>query len=161
MSNYRVQKPRPAGSVYAAIVESFGQLDGGVTRAAELLDLSRPYVNAMGDADATGKDKANMSLQHAGVLSEAGATALAKWLAIKAGGIFIPCSDSICADAIQGAVANYSRESGEAIGAALDAAMQGANRDRAIRELTQAHAALGSLLGTLMAPNVTPMKGAA
>ena len=156
--NYRINKPRPAGSVYDAITLAFSQLEGGVTGAASALNMNRSHVNAMGDADAEGPKKANMTLFQAGVLSEAGSTALAEWLAIRAGGLFIPCVDRRCADAIQGAVANYSRESGEAIGAALDAALQGGDRDKAIRELQEASAALATVLAKLMSRNVTALK---
>lgn len=161
MSNYEPMKPRPAGSVYDAVTRAFAQLDGGVTGAAELLDLSRPHVNAMGDPDAEGRKKVNISLQQAARLSEGGATALAEWLAIKAGGLFIPCVDRTCAAAIQEAVANYSRESGEAIGAAIDAALKDGGRDRALKEIDEASAALARLRAKIMAPNVTSLKGAA
>ncbi|QBX38650.1 hypothetical protein E4M02_11045 [Brevundimonas sp. S30B] len=161
MSNFEPMKRRPAGSVHEAVTRAFGQLEGGVTGAAELLDLSRQHVHAMGDPDAEGRKKVNMSLLQAARLSEGGATALAEWLAIKAGGLFIPCIDRTCAAAIQEAVANYSRESGEAIGAAIDAALLGGDRERAVREIDEASAALARVRAKLMnGGNVTPLRSA-
>lgn len=161
MSNYDPMKPRPVGSVYEAVVDSFAQLPGGVSKAAELLDLSRPYVNAMGDADAVGRKKATISLLQAGRLSEGGATALAQWLARKAGGTFIPYCGAACETAINDAIASYSRESGEAISAAILAGLNAANNATAIREIDEAIAALAALRSRVAAPNVTSLKGAA
>lgn len=160
--NHRPMKARPAGSHYEAITSAFGQIEGGVTRAAEALDLSRGYVNAMADADAVGPKKANMTLQQAGLLSsETGATALAQWLAIKAGGTFIPNCDQTCADTIQDAVASYSRESGEAISAAIMSALDAGAKQRAVREIDEAMNKLAALRSHMTASNVTPIKGAA
>jgi len=162
MKNHVPMKPRPAGSVHDAIVNAFAELEGGVSKAAELLELSRPHVTAMGDPDREGRHRVNLSLQQAGRLSEGGATALAEWLAIKAGGVFVPNCDATCAAAIQDAIASYSRESGEAISAAIMAGLDTASKANAVREIDEAIAALAALRAHVTAPsNVTPMKGAA
>lgn len=161
MQNYQAQKRRPAGSVYEAMTDAFAQLEGGVTRAATILDLSRGHVNAMADPDAEGRKKANVTLHQAGMLARGGATALAEWLAREAGGTFVPHCDDGCADAIHDAVAAYSKESGEAISAAITAGLDGAAQNRAVREIDEAMAKLAALRSNLTASNVTSIRGAA
>lgn len=160
MTNFRTNKPRPAGSVYDAITRAFGQIDGGVSAAAEMLGKSRPYVNAMSDADAEGKDKANMSLFQAGILAERGATSLAEWLAFKAGGVFIPYTDDASAGAIQDAIAAFSKESGEAVSTAIQASLKQAAHTCAVREIDEAISKLATLRSHMQASaNVVSLRG--
>lgn len=158
MQNYQAQKRRPAGSVYEAMTDAFAQLEGGVSKAATVLDLSRGYVNAMADADAEGRKKANVTLHQAGLLSKAGTTALAEWLAREAGGTFVPHCDEGCAEAIQDAVAAYSKESGEAISAAIMARLDGTALAHAVREIDEAMTKLAALRSNLTAPNVATLR---
>lgn len=166
MSNFRTMKPRPAGSVYDAITLAYGQIDGGVTKAAEALNLSRPHVTGFSDPDAEGPKRVNMSLMQAGVLSsEAGCTALAEWLAIKAGGVFLPCPADV-AGSLQDAIAHGASETGEAISASVLAAVAStclASKDVARRELREGIAALTTILAHMdaEAAKVVSIKGAA
>jgi hypothetical protein len=159
MPNYRALKRRPPESVHEAMADAFAQLEGGVSRAATVLNLSRGYVNAMADADAEGRKRANVTLQQAGLLAREGATALADWLAREAGGTFVPHCEGACALAVQDAVAAYSKESGEAISAAILAALSGMGQREALREIDEAAGLLARLRSQVAASNVTPIKG--
>lgn len=114
MSSYRTMKPRPPGSIYDAITRAIGQIDGGLSRAAEVIDRPRSSLHAAGDPDTPDRKKVKLSYAEACKLAHEGGTALAEHIAHEAGGVFVPAG-AIDQAALQAQLASFSVESGEAI----------------------------------------------
>lgn len=115
MSSYRTMKPRPPGSIYDAITRAIGQIDGGLSRAAEVIDRPRSSLHAAGDPDTPDRKRVKLSYAEACKLAHEGGTALAEHIAHEAGGVFVPAG-VIDEAALQAHVAAFSVESGEAVG---------------------------------------------
>ena len=162
MSNYRTMKPRPPGSIYDAITRAIGQIDGGLTRAAEAIDRPRSSLHAAGDPDTPARKKVKLSLNEAAIIAGLGGTALAEFMAERAGGVFVPVSNPGCAHEIQDAIAHASKESGEAISAAILAVATAGHchaTEDAKREVREAIRALSLVLAKLepTGPSVVPL----
>lgn len=165
MSTYRTMKPRPPGSIYEAITSAIGQIPGGLTSAAEAIDRPRTSLHAAGDPDTPARKKVKLSMQEAAILAGLGGTAIADFFAERAGGVFVPLDDMSCASAIQDAIAAASRETGEAISAAIiavaTAGLCGTDRAIAAREIRDAIKALSVVLAGIEADtNVEPLRRA-
>lgn len=165
MSTYRTMKPRPPGSIHEAITKAIGQIPGGLTRAAEAIDRPRTSLHAAGDPDTPARKKVKLSMQEAATLASIGGTAIADFYAERAGGVFVPLADMACATAIQDAIAAASRETGEAISAAIIAVATAgqchASPADAAREIEEAIRALTTvLMGIKAGGNVEPLRRA-
>lgn len=165
MSTYRTMKPRPPGSIYEAITKAIGQIPGGLSTAAEAIDRPRTSLHAAGDPDTPARKKVKLSMQEAATLAGLGGTAIADFFAERAGGVFVPLDDMACASAIQDAIAAASRETGEAISAAIitvATASQCRNSpDEAKREIREAIKALSTVLAGIEASdNIEPLRRA-
>lgn len=114
MSTYRIMKPRPVGSIFDAITRAVGQIEGGLTVAAEMIDRPRSALHAAGDPDTPQRKRVKLTYAEACTLAEAGGSALAEHIALKAGGVFLPVSVSSPAN-LQAGAATFSKESGEAV----------------------------------------------
>lgn len=114
MSTYRTMKPRPPGSIYDAITRAIGQIDGGLSRAAEVIDRPRSSLHAAGDPDTPDRKKVKLSYAEACKLAHEGGTALAEHIAHEAGGVFVPAG-AIDQAALQAQLATFTVESGEAV----------------------------------------------
>mgnify|MGYP000324225917 CR=1 FL=1 len=169
MSNYRTMKPRPAGSLYEAITTAIGQIPGGLSAAAEAIDRPRTSLHAAGDPDTPSRKKVKLSMQEAAILTEKGGVAIAEFYAERAGGVFVQIEPTQEAGCSQQAVASASKETGEAISAAVMALANvgscNRTREAASRETREAISALRTVLAQLEgvandAANVVPLKGA-
>lgn len=114
MTSYRTMKPRPPGSIYDAITKAIGQIEGGLSRAAEVVDRPRSSLHAAGDPDTPDRKRVKLSFAEACKLANAGGTALAEHIAHEAGGVFVPAG-AIDQAALQAQLASFSAESGELV----------------------------------------------
>lgn len=124
MTTYRTMKPRPPGSIYDAITKAIGQIDGGLSRAAEVVDRPRSSLHAAGDPDTPDRKRVKLSFAEACKLANAGGTALAEHIAHEAGGVFLP-GGVIDQATLQAQLASFSVESGEMISEIIKRAADG------------------------------------
>lgn len=124
MSSYRTMKPRPPGSIYDAITRAIGQIDGGLSRAAEVIDRPRSSLHAAGDPDTPDRKRVKLSYAEACKLAHEGGTALAEHIAHEAGGVFVPAG-AIDQAALQAQLASFTVESGEMISEIIKRAADG------------------------------------
>lgn len=110
-------KNRDYGSSKAAVARLFEQA-GGVPAVQELLDLSRTRVYAFADPDSSNE----LSFARvAAITRETGAQAAAEYLALLAGGAFLPVAEAAEPGDWHAIAARASRKNARTISALLDA----------------------------------------
>lgn len=148
MNHYRIMKPRPAGSIYDAITRAVGQIEGGLTAAAEIIDRPRSALHAAGDPDTPQRKRVKLTYAEACALAGAGGVALAEHIALKAGGVFLPV-DATSVACIHAGAAAFSREAGEAVCEVIQRASDGTfcakDREAALPQIDDAIRALLAL----------------
>jgi len=123
-NNYRTMKPRPPGSTYEALTRAIGQIDGGLNKAADLIDRPRASLHAAGDPDTPARKKVKLTFAEACTLAANGGQALAEHICHEAGGVFVPMG-VIDQAALQAQLATFSAESGELVGDLIRRAADG------------------------------------
>jgi len=114
MKNFSPMKPRQPGTIWAAVSRAMNQV-GGAEAMSQAVDRKVWWAYTVSDEDAAANARVSLSFADACKLAEAGGTALAEHIALRAGGVFIPAED-IDDASLQAHVAAFSVESGEAVG---------------------------------------------
>ncbi|SON55509.1 hypothetical protein HDIA_1968 [Hartmannibacter diazotrophicus] len=140
-------KPRAAGSAHAAIAALLAQC-GGVERAADVVGRRPSTVYGWSDPDAPGA----ASFHQIALLSELGpSTACAEYLAMRAGGLFLPLPAPDAAEEVADLSAEAAEEFGKAMADLVRAVSPRGEAGAAIspKEAAQILADLDPLMRTL------------
>jgi hypothetical protein len=126
MSGFKPYKPRQPGTIYKVIETAFDQA-GGLDVVADLIDETRDWCYSAADPNRERRQAASLTYSHVRTMTRAGlgVVAFAEELATLAGGVFMPLNIAITDPELQGALAKYSLESGQAIAEIINRAADG------------------------------------
>lgn len=124
MARYRPYAPRDPGTLFDCLKRGIDQL-GGVRKAADVIGRTEDWLDSAANPYREEDKRGKVSLAEAAAMCRAGATAPAEYLALLCGGQLLPPIALETPKAIQGALGDIARESGEAIAEIIQRAADG------------------------------------